>query len=351
MEASILPQSPSDEMNFPFIPHQRFLTTQRSLLKSVSRARPGDFVWLIAPSWSGKSELRRKLLPELGGRPLHWPTGHLPLISVRAILNQGDKFNPKDFALRLHQEVTEPDTSWTSGMGAVGDPDQTHVAAEQRASSAFWREVRSRTAERELRLSFERMSRIRGLKYIVIEEAANICRVPKSQSSRNYMLGIMALIEEIGCVAIMIGTHEASTLYEDSQEVFNRSDVLYMRPYDLNDNDDLRSYASLIKAIGKGLPLSRSDILQENIELIALNGGGVFGPTLRYLMRANEERCRSGSKTIGLKHLQAASGTDKNHRLLWGEIDAFNRLADGKRSLRLADFLNIKCSSPSGGDL
>lgn len=351
MDVSTLPKSSATEMNFSFIPHQRFLATQCSLVRSVSRARPGDFVWLIAPSWSGKSELRRRLLPELGGSPQHWPTGHLPLISVRAVLNQGDKFNPKDFALRLHQEITEPDTSWTSAIETGGDPDQTYAAAEQRASSVFWREVRARKAERELRLSFERMSRIRGLKYIVIEEAANICRVPKSQSSRNYMLGIMALIEEIGSVAIMIGTHEASTLYEDSQEVFNRSDILYMRPYGLNDDDDLRSYASLIKAIGKGLPLSNSSLLQENLELIALNGGGVFGPTLRYMMRANEERCRSGAKTIGLKHLQAASGTDRNHRLLWGEIEAFNRLADGKRSLRLADFLNIKGSSPSEGDL
>ncbi|WP_256776788.1 MULTISPECIES: hypothetical protein [unclassified Stenotrophomonas] len=327
--------------SLPFIPHERFVTAEREMLGSIARARPGEFVWLIAPSWSGKSELRRRLMPSLAGRPKHWPIGSIPLISVRAVLNQGDKFNPKDFALRLHQEITEPEIGWLEPDAHLGSPHRFDESAEERASSHFWQEVRSRRAERELRLSFERMAKVRGLKYIVIDEVANICRVTRTQSARNYMLGIMALIEEIGCAAVMFGTHEASPLYEDAQEIFNRSDIVYMRPYNLKMHQDLVAYATLVKAIGAGFPLSQPTLLQDNLELIALNGGGIFGPTLRYLRRANELRCRAGCSKLTSDHLKLASGTPKNHSSFWRDIDHFNRLASSRPTTSLADYLNI----------
>ncbi|WP_214904097.1 hypothetical protein [Stenotrophomonas sp. ISL-67] len=259
------------------------------------------------------------------------------------MLNQGDKFNPKDFALRLHQEITEPDEAWTSASSRVGNPDAAHAAAEARAASSIWREVRARTPERVLRLSFERMSKVRGLKYIIIEEAANISRVGKNQSARNYMLGIMALIEEIGCCAIMIGTHEAAPLFEDAQEILNRSEVLYMRPYSLKIEEDVVAYASMVKAIGSGIPLSHKTLLQDNLDLIALNGGGIFGPTYRFLRQADAERCKTSERVLTEKHLRTASGTARNHTSLWSDIDAFNRLADARRPVSLERFVG-----PSG---
>lgn len=325
----------------PFIPHERFVTTERELLGSIARARAGEFVWLIAPSWSGKSELRRRLIPALAGFPTHWPVGSIPLISVRAVLNQGDKFNEKDFALRLHQEITEPEIGWLVPESQIGSPHSLDESAEKRAASKFWQDVRSRRPQRELRLSFERMAKVRGLKYVVIDEVANFCRVPRTHSARNYMLGIMALIEEIGCVAIMLGTHEASTLYEDAQEIFNRSDVLYMRPYNLKVQQDLISYATLVKAIGTGFPVSSPTLLQDHLELIALNGGGIFGPTLRYLRRANEVRCRAGCAKLTREHLVAASGTPKNHSSFWRDIDHFNLLASCKRATSLSEYVNL----------
>jgi hypothetical protein len=327
--------------SLPFIPHERFVTTERELLGSIARAKPGEFVWLIAPSWSGKSELRRRILPALAGHPAHWPVGSIPLISVRAVLNQGDKFNEKDFALRLHQEITEPEIGWLAPDFQPGSPHRLDESAEARAASHFWQYIRSRRPERELRLSFERMAKVRGLKYLVIDEVANFCRVPRTHSARNYMLGIMALIEEIGCAAIMFGTHEASPLYEDAQEIFNRSDVIYMRPYNLKVKNDLISYATLIKTIGRSFPLSSPALLQDHIELIALNGGGIFGPTLRYLRRANELRCRAGCSKLSKDHLMAASGSAKNHSSFWRDIDHFNLLASCKRATSLHEYLNV----------
>ncbi|HEL4191944.1 TPA: TniB family NTP-binding protein [Stenotrophomonas maltophilia] len=341
MTAKARDRSDLRKFEYPFIPHARFMSTQSDLMRSVARAQPGDFIWVIAPSWSGKSELRRQLLPALAGKPAHWRIGSIPLISVRAVLNQGDKFNPKDFALRLHQEITEPEIGWLRVDAHTGSPDRFHEAAELRATSKFWQEIRLRNPERELRLSFERMAKARGLRYIIIDEVANICRVQKTQSARNYMLGIMALIEEIGCTAIMFGTHEAAPLYEHAQEIFNRSDILYMRPYNLSASSELADYAALIKAIGNSLPLAGVSLLQDNLELIALNGGGVFGPTLRYLRRANEERSRAGSNTLNEDHLRAASGTLKNHNLFWADIDSFNLLANAKRSHKLSEFLRV----------
>ncbi|WP_313465742.1 hypothetical protein [Stenotrophomonas sp.] len=332
----------ASKLSLPFIPHERALTAERSVLQCVARARPGEFVWLVAPSWSGKSELRRRLLPVLAGNPAYWPAGGIPLISVRAVLNNGDKFNPKDFALRLHQEITEPEVGWLADGSGAGSPDRFHEAAEQRAALPFWTETRRRMPERELRLSFERMSKVRGLKYIIVDEVANFCRVAKSQSARNYMLGVMALIEEIGCVGIMLGTHEASPLYENAQEILNRSEVVYMRPYDVSDRADLEAYATLIKAVGCSFPLDSGSLLQENLELIVLNGGGIFGPTLRYLRRANEVRCREGCATLKASHLILASGSARTHSSFWADIDAFNLVANASPATKLSDFVKIR---------
>lgn len=138
-----------------------------------------------------------------------------------------------------------------------------------------------------------------------------------------------------------MATVMAAPLCEHAQEIFNRSDILYMRPYNLSASSELADYAALIKAIGNSLPLAGVSLLQDNLKLIALNGGGVLGPTLRYLRRANEERSRAGSNTLNEDHLRAASGTSKNHGLFWTDIDSFNLLADAKRSHKLSEFLRV----------
>ena len=107
------------------IPHELFKSARKELLDALAEATPGKIIWVIGPSGVGKSELRYFVMRTIAGNPSAWGRGHLPTVALRATLTDRNKFNPKDFALRLALSIRSPDLSWISPREAVESPDES----------------------------------------------------------------------------------------------------------------------------------------------------------------------------------------------------------------------------------
>ena len=326
----------------PFVNHSRMKTAYSELLNAIQSARSGTFVWALAPSGSGKSEIRQAILPALAGKQSCWPAGTLPLISVRAMANDRGKFNSKDLTLRMHHAVVAPDFGWLESKDRSISTDAHHLQAEVEVNSELWRKVRATHSQPRLQHSFEAVAKQRQLKYIFLEEAATLTMVHLHQSSYGYMSNLVRLIEEIGCVMVMLANHTAESLWAGHPDVWNRSRFVYIRPYNLSNPQDERDFVAVLKGMGQSFRLEDPKVLVKNVDLMYANGAGVFGPTIDVVHRAELRRKNEGASTITEAHLHASSSSERDLGTVWSSVHAFNKLADQKPlngAKRIADFL------------
>lgn len=326
-------------MSDSLINHSHFAEALKDLVRAIESARPGQIVWLTGPSGCGKSVLLMSALNALCGSPEKWPMGGVPAIRVRATLSDRNKFNPKDLALRLCVALDDPAPDWVRVGASLADPNLSHRKLEEMTLSDRWQSFRASSTEHRLRLGFERGARARGLRWIVIEEAASILKVHLHQSSDNYMTGLMQLAEETRCVLIMVGTPASSDLWLKNRELRNRSVCVWVRPYRIDEAPERRGLATLLKALGRRYPLSPPDLLVKNLELLYLNGGGIFGTTTNYLDRADARRIRQGDEQLLLDHLRDASSTLEDQSNLVAERMFFDSLCYATSNTNLTEAL------------
>jgi len=317
-------------------------TAYSELLNAIQGARAGTFVWALAPSGSGKSEIRQAILPALAGKQSCWPDGTLPLISVRAMANDRGKFNSKDLTLRLHHAVVVPDFGWLETKDRSISTDAHHLQAEAEVNNELWKKVRATQSQPKLQHSFESVAKQRQLKYIFLEEAATLTMVHLHQTSYGYMSNLVRLIEEIGCVMVMLANHTAESLWAGHPDVWNRSRFVYIRPYNLSNPQDERDFIAVLKGMGQSFRLEDPKVLVKNVDLMYANGAGVFGPTIDVVHRAELRRKNEGASSITEAHLHASSSSERDLGTVWSSVHAFNKLANQKPlsgAKRIADFL------------
>lgn len=320
----------------PIIRHEKYKATVEGAISAIQRARPGGFVWIIGPSGAGKSEVRYEVMRELAGKAKFWKDGRLPAVSVRVALTDRNKFNPKDLALRLVMAIRTPNLSWLTPRGEVASPDIVHLQDEVNAVAKDWNQLRLSSTEHGLRSEFENSASIREVKWVFFEEVSSFLEVHKQQDPHNYMVGLMQMAEEIGCVMVLIGTHLARDLWLHSRDVANRSQWVWFHRYNEQNNEDLKPFASMVKSMGSRFSLGKRDLLLQNLELVLLNGGGVYGPTWNYLVEADKARESSGEPMMTIDHLEAASGTSETHISLWNYVRDFEDVANRTKNLDLA---------------
>lgn len=320
-------------MTEPLIRHAHFEDMVQDLRRAFDVARSGQIIWLTGPSGTGKSEGVIATLRDVCGPQSLWAKGCIPAVRVRATLSDRNKFNPKDLALRLCVALADPAPEWLKPRESVSGPDASHDWIEAVAQSEQWTRSRAGSTEHGLRLGFERGAKVRKLRWIAVEEAASLLKVHLHQRSEHYMTGLMQLAEETRCVLLMVGTADAADLWFANREVRNRSIWVWSRPYRHDVEVEQRKFAELLKALSKRYPLRSPDLLVKKLELLFLNGGGVFGTTVNFLERANSLRLHRGDERIEVSHLVDASSTQEDQANLMLERAQFDELCYPDRNV------------------
>lgn len=320
----------------PIIQHEKYKVAVRATASAIQRARPGGFVWLIGPSGAGKSEVRYEVMRALAGNAASWKKGCLPAVAVRVALTDRNKFNPKDLAMRLAMSLRAPNLSWLTPRGKVPSPDVVHLHKEVCSASKDWNELRLSTTEHGLRSEFENTASARQVKWVFFEEISSFLQVHKGQDPHNFMVGLMQMAEEIGCVMVLVGTHLSKDLWLHSRDVVNRSQWVWFHRYNDREVADLKPFAAMVKSMGHRFNLTTKGLLLQNLDLVLLNGAGLYGSTWNYLMEADRLRELDDESAITMDHLERASGSEETHTNLWNYVRSFDDVAKSKGNCELS---------------
>lgn len=135
----------------PIILHPAFTQAREALARALVTDMPGQLIFVVGLSGAGKSEIRYAAMQAFAGSPELWAPGKLPVIALRAAATDRSSFSSKEFMTRFYLELLEPNLGWLAERSGIQDPDLGHLLSEARLTSPFWKELRHKSPEHQLR--------------------------------------------------------------------------------------------------------------------------------------------------------------------------------------------------------
>ena len=278
------------------IQHPAFEKARAALMRALDAAGPGQIIFVIGLSGSGKSELRQDSMWRYAGHPRSWGLGKLPVIAVRATPSDKSYFSPKEFMGRLFMAVQEPNSDWLR-RGELS-PDTVHFEMEATLAGDVWHGLQKRQSEMAMRMHFERTAVARSVRAIFVEEAASLTHVHGNKLPEDHMVNYMCLAEEIGAVLVMFGVPRANALWQGNAEVRRRSRFIYVPRYRSDITEDRTNFTRLTVTLAGRYPISDQNLVLRTMEQTYHATAGVFGELKAYFERADESRLASGEDHI-----------------------------------------------------
>jgi hypothetical protein len=314
-------------MNYqPIVPHPAFIRAKNALARALDTDQRGQLIFVIGLSGAGKSEIRYAAMQVFAGCPKLWAPGRLPVIALRAAATDRSSFSSKEFMTRFYLELLEPNLGWLTERSGIEDPDLGHLLTEARLTSAFWKELRHRSPEHQLRGYVERMAVARGIRAVFVEEAASLTYTHRQKHPGDHAVNYMCLAEEIDATFVFFGVPRMSILWEGNAEIRRRSRFVFVNRYRLDSPVDRQNFERLVVSLANGYRFTRADLLRRNLDLAYASSAGVFGELKSYLMRADDLRAAEGVNAISKLHLEEAVYTESALKTLHEDATAFDLL-------------------------
>lgn len=309
------------------VQHPAFEKAGAALMRALDSAAPGQIIFVIGLSGSGKSELRQEAMWKYAGQPEAWGVGRLPVISVRATPSDKSYFSPKEFMGRLLLSVHEPNLEWfRRARDGTGLPDGIHLEMESKLSNQVWSHLSRNRSEMNMRALFERTARARSLRAIFIEEAASITHVHGKQQPGDHMVNYMCLAEELGVALVLFGVPRVNALWQGNAEVRRRSKFIYVQRYRADKAEDRTSFTRLLLTVSRNHPFADSQLVIRTAARTYHATAGVFGEVKGYFERADDIRQDAGVDAIEDVHLAQAIYPDSELSTLHQDAALFDRL-------------------------
>lgn len=310
----------------PIILHPAFTQAREALARALNTDMPGQLIFVVGLSGAGKSEIRYAAMQAFAGNPKLWAPGRLPVIALRAAATDRSNFSSKEFMTRFYLELLEPNLGWLEERSGIEDPDQGHLLTEARLTSSFWKELRHRSPEHQLRGYVERMAVARGIRAVFVEEAASLTYTQRQKHPGDHAVNYMCLAEEIGATFVFFGVPRMSILWEGNAEIRRRSRFVFVNRYRLDDSADRQNFERLAVSLAARYRFTHADLLRRNLDLAYASSAGVFGELRSYLLRADDLRAGDGADAISKLHLEEAVYTETALKTLHDDARAFDLL-------------------------
>ena len=184
------------------------------------------------------------------------------------------------------------------------------------------------TAEHEYWQSFAETVVDRKIKYVFFEHAAAIGRSAKGGEPRNHLWNLMSLLETTNCMGILNLIPEGHQLWEGRPEISERLDRVFIKPYDVCDQDQFNEFANnVVLEVASAYEIESEDVIRDQIEEIAIATATGMRPVKNLFAKANINAARRGSAAIGADDIRSAFETRDHVTALWNQAKLLSSIS------------------------
>jgi hypothetical protein len=254
-----------------------------------------SLIVLAGPSGAGKSTLLDRLVESFNDQhaaEMKLNPALVPILYTTAVANGHRAF---DFR-RLY----------TDALKALCDPFASARETSRRSDDprAIY-EGESRSAAR-LREDLEEEIRTRGTLIWIIDEAHHVVRGGKSGHPGDQYDILKSLAQITGVKILLSGTYDLPQFLASSGQLSRRSETVQLRRYHWFDGGDRKTFASIVAAIFKRMPVGAYPDVGSNAEYFYIWSCGCVGIFKDWVGRAFALALQQGANVLTMEHMEAA---------------------------------------------
>lgn len=260
------------------IKHPRIAKIMGELETLIYPESQDSILLVCGPSGVGKSTLAKHMVENtLKNEALAMDSnaGLIPAIYVQAPSSGENDFSWRLFYQRILFQLE----------GELGMPKSDYGI-----DTTSGRMIRSRASAGSslaaLRTAVERGLRMRGTRYIFIDEAAHIIRQTRRSRLEIQLDTLKSLANECGTQMILIGSYDLYQLVSLSGQLARRTHVLHFERYREDNEADLRDFHACVKRFQNQLPHLWGEKLMQHTPALLENTLGCVGTLSAVLTRA-----------------------------------------------------------------
>lgn len=243
---------------------------------------------ICGPTGTGKSTLAKRIVETenaLAADQMESNAGLLPALYVEARSAGEDEFSWRPFYQRILDRL---DGHLDAPRSAYGiDPESGRMVRPYGAG---------RDNLAALRTAVERGLRARQVRFLVIDEAAQIIRHTHSRSKLQIQLDTLkSLANECGTQMVLVGAYDLYPLVSLSGQLARRIHVLHFERYRRDVPEDREAFAACVLAFERALPVLWSGKLMRHADALHHNTLGCIG-TLSGVLVSAARRAEAAGK-------------------------------------------------------
>lgn len=277
------------------IGHPRLLEAYGELLRAIRQPFSNILVLIYGPTGAGKTTLGRKIQKQILEDLLHQleqDRGRIPFVSIELASPDTGIFNWKDFYTRLLLAMDEPLISHKA------KPEVPTVNPEGKMQI----KIGPRSSVADVRLVAEQALLHRRPIVVLIDEAQHLSKIASGRKLQDQLDALKSLSNQTGTIIVLLGTYELLVFRNLSAQLSRRSIDIHFQRYQLDSEENVRAFKSVLLTFQRHLPLGEEPNLLARWEYFYERSIGCVGVLKEWLTRSLAEALEDGGKRLTQKH-------------------------------------------------